>query len=169
MRDGVDRHHPLHRSSPERWLEASVRRDLGVLDERLDPAVVYSQVPAFAANDRAMIDLLGVSRDGRLVVIELKAEEDMHLPLQGLDYWARVRWHQQRGEFQRFGYFPGRELSPEPPLLLMAAPSLHVHPTTDCLLRHLSPEIEWKLLGLDEHWRRGIRVIFRKSSKNISD
>jgi hypothetical protein len=169
MRDGADRHHPLHRSSPERWLEASVRRDLGVLDERLDPAVVYSQVPAFTAGDRAMIDLLGVTREGRLVVIELKAEEDMHLPLQGLDYWARVRWHQQRGEFQRFGYFAGRELSPEPPLLLMAAPSLHVHPTTDCLLRHLSPEIEWKLLGLDEHWRRGIRVIFRKSNKTISD
>jgi hypothetical protein len=167
MRDGADRHHPLHRSSPERWLEASVRRDLGALDERLDSAVVYSQVPAFAANDRAMIDLLGVSRDGRLVVIELKAEEDMHLPLQGLDYWARVHWHQQRGEFQRFGYFPGRELSPEPPLLLMAAPSLHVHPTTDCLLRHLSPQIEWRLLGLDEHWRRGIRVIFRKTRADL--
>jgi hypothetical protein len=167
MRDGADRHHPLHRSSPERWLEASVRRDLGALDERLDSAVVYSQVPAFAANDRAMIDLLGVSRDGRLVVIELKAEEDMHLPLQGLDYWARVHWHQQRGEFQRFGYFPGRELSPEPPLLLMAAPSLHVHPTTDCLLRHLSPQIDWRLLGLDEHWRRGIRVIFRKTRADL--
>ena len=133
---------------------------------RLDPAVVYAQVPAFAASDRAMIDLLGVTREGRLAVIELKAEEDMHLPLQGLDYWARVRWHQQRGEFQRFGYFPGRELSPEPPLLLMAAPSLHVHPTTDCLLRHYSADIEWELLGLDEHWRRGVRVIFRKTRES---
>ncbi len=167
MRDGADRHHPLYRSSPERWLEASVRRDLRALDERLDPAVVYAQVPAFAASDRAMIDLLGVTREGRLAVIELKAEEDMHLPLQGLDYWARVRWHQQRGEFQRFGYFPGRELSPEPPLLLMAAPSLHVHPTTDCLLRHFSSDIEWELLGLDEHWRRGVRVIFRKTRANL--
>ena len=166
MRDGADRHHALYRSSPERWLEASVRRDLGALDERLDAAAVYSQVPAFTASDRAMIDLLGVTREGRLTVIELKAAEDLHLPLQGLDYWARVRWHQQRGEFQRFGYFAGRELSPQPPLLLMAAPSLHVHPTTDCLLRHFSPEIEWSLLGLDEHWRRGIRVIFRKTRAN---
>ncbi len=161
LREG--RAHPLHRAAPERWLEASVRRDAGVLDERLDPAAVYAQVPAFAATDRAMIDLLGVTRQGRLAVIELKAEEDIHLPLQGLDYWARVRWHQQRGEFQRFGYFPGRELTLQPPLLLMAAPCLHVHPTTDCLLRHLSPAIEWKLLGLDEHWRQGIRVIFRKT------
>ena len=49
----------------------------------------------------------------------------------------------------------------------MAAPSLHVHPTTDCLLRHFSPEIEWKLLGLDEHWRRGIRVVFRKTIADL--
>ena len=167
MRDGADRHHALYRASPERWLEASVKRDLGVLDERLDATMVYAQVPAFTASDRAMIDLLGVTREGRLAVIELKAEEDMHLPLQGLDYWARVRWHQQRGEFEKFGYFAGRELSPEPPLLLMAAPSLHVHPTTDCLLRHFSPEIEWRLLGLDEHWRRGIRVVFRKSIADL--
>jgi hypothetical protein len=162
-RDGADRSHVLHRSAPERWLEASVRRDASVLDERLDPAAIYAQVPAFAATDRAMIDLLGVTREGRLAVIELKADEDIHLPLQGLDYWARVRWHQQRGEFQRFGYFPGRELTEEPPLLLMAAPCLHVHPTTDCLLHHLSPAIEWKLLGLDEHWRQSVRVIFRKT------
>jgi len=167
MRDGADRHHALYRACPERWLEASVRRDLSVLDERLDATVVYAQVPAFTASDRAMIDLLGVTREGRLAVIELKAEEDMHLPMQGLDYWARVRWHQQRGEFERFGYFAGRELSAEPPLLLMAAPSLHVHPATDCLLRHFSPEIEWKLLGLDEHWRRGIRVVFRKTSADL--
>jgi hypothetical protein len=160
---GVGRSHPLHRAVPERWLEANLRRDPSLLDERLDPAAIYAQVPAFAATDRAMIDLLGVTREGRLAVIELKVEEDIHLPLQGLDYWARVRWHQQRGEFQRFGYFPGRELTPQPPLLLMAAPCLHVHPTTDCLLRHLSPAIEWKLLGLDEHWRQGIRVIFRKT------
>ncbi len=165
--EGMARAHPLYRASPERWLEASVRRDPSILDERLDPAAVYAQVPAFAATDRAMIDLLGVTRQGRLAVIELKAEEDIHLPLQGLDYWARVRWHQQRGEFQRFGYFPGRELTDEPPLLLMAAPCLHVHPTTDCLLRHLSPAIEWKLLGLDEHWRQQVRVIFRKTEQGV--
>ena len=28
---------------------------------------------------------------GRLAVIELKADEDLHLPLQALDYWIRVR------------------------------------------------------------------------------
>ncbi|HWR36515.1 MAG TPA: hypothetical protein VN622_11660 [Clostridia bacterium] len=155
----------LYRIQPERWLESMVMRDVNALDERLDSHRVYSQVPAFSGGDRAMIDVLTVTREGRLAVIELKADEDLHLPLQGLDYWARVRWHHERGEFQKFGYFAGRELSSERPLLIMAAPSLHVHPTTDTLLRYLSPEIEWKLLGLDEHWRDGVRVIFRKHSR----
>jgi hypothetical protein len=37
-----------------------------------------------------MIDVLAVTREGRLAVLELKAEKDIHLPLQGLDYWSRV-------------------------------------------------------------------------------
>jgi hypothetical protein len=158
-----ERNHPLFRMAAERWLESIVQRDVTMLDDRLDPTCVYAQVPAFAATDRAVIDLLGVTRQGRLAVIELKADEDLHLPIQGLDYWARVRWHHRRGEFQQYGYFPGRELSPEDPLLILAAPSLHIHPTTDKLLRHLSPEIEWKLVGLDERWRDGVRVVFRKA------
>jgi hypothetical protein len=31
-------------------------------------------------------------RDGRLAVLELKAGEDIHLILQAVDYWLRVRW-----------------------------------------------------------------------------
>ena len=154
--------HPLWRLHPERWLESCVVRDVSALDERLDVSCVYSQVPAFSAADRAMIDVLTVTRDGRLAVVELKADEDIHLPLQGLDYWARVAWHHGRGEFQKFGYFQGRELSAEKPLLMLAAPALHVHPTTDTLLRYVSPEIEWMVLGIDERWRGGVNVIFRK-------
>jgi hypothetical protein len=157
-----NRLHPFYRMASERWLESIVRRELASLDDCLDPSCVYEQVPAFAASDRAMIDLLGVTRDGRLAVIELKAEEDLHLPIQGLDYWARVRWHHRRGELQRHGYFAGRELSPLDPILILAAPSLHVHPATSTVLRYVSPDIEWQLVGLDEHWRDGIRVIFRK-------
>jgi len=154
--------HPFYRMASESWLESVVRRELGRLDERLDPAWVYEQVPAFSSGDRAMIDLLGITRDGRLAVIELKADEDLHLAMQGLDYWARVRWHHRRNEFRQFGYFAGRELSPLDPILLLAAPALHVHTATDTLLRHLSPEIDWRLIALDEHWRDGLRVIWRK-------
>jgi hypothetical protein len=162
-RAGNDHAGQLYRMQPERWLESVVRKDAGVLDERIDPRWVYSQVPAFAAGDRGMIDLLTVTRDGRLVVAELKAQEDLHLPLQGLDYWARVRWHQERDDFKKYGYFAGCELSGKPPILLLVSPALHLHPATDTLLRHLSPDIDWKVLGIDEHWRWGVKVIFRKS------
>jgi hypothetical protein len=159
-----DRRDPLWRMYPERWLESLVFKNIAAVDSRLDPAHVYSQVPAFSASDRAMIDVLTCTRDGRLAVLELKADEDIHLPLQGLDYWARVSWHHSRGEFQRYGYFAGTELSPRLPLLLLVAPSLRVHPAVDTLLRYFSPAIEWTLVGVDERWREGIRVIFRKSA-----
>ncbi|MGH9601616.1 MAG: hypothetical protein ACRD24_04415 [Terriglobales bacterium] len=159
----------LWRMQPERWLESLVMQNVAALDSRFDSSGVYSQVPAFAASDRAMIDVLTVTREGQLAVLELKADEDLHLPLQGLDYWARVNWHHQRGEFQRFGYFPGRELSSALPTLLLVAPALHVHPATDALLRYLSPEIDCTLLGIDERWREGVRVIFRKRRTLAAD
>jgi hypothetical protein len=149
---------------PERWLESLVIHDVSALDERLDPAAYYSQVPAFAASDRAMLDVLGITREGRLAVLELKADEDIHLPLQGLDYWTRVRWHHARREFQNFGYFQGRGLSEAEPMLFLVAPTLHIHPATDTLLRYLDPAIDWTLVGIDERWRDGVRSIFRKRS-----
>lgn len=164
-RAGGDRNDPLWRMQPERWLESLIMRDIQAIDARLDPSVVYRQVPAFAASDRAMIDLLASTHDGRLAVIEIKASEDLHLPLQGLDYWARVNWHHQRGEFQKFGYFPGRTLSSQPPLLYLVAPALQVHPATDAQLKYFSSHIDWTLVGVNEDWRDGVRVIFRKSPK----
>lgn len=163
-----DRRDPLWRMYPERWLESLVFKNVSAVDSRLDAAYVYSQVPAFSASDRAMIDVLTCTRDGRLAVLELKAGEDMHLPLQGLDYWARVLWHHSRGEFQQHGYFAGRQVSSQRPLLMLVAPSLRVHPATDTVLKYLSPAIEWSLVGLDERWREGVKVIYRKSSAGAS-
>jgi hypothetical protein len=139
---------------------------------RLDPKHVYTQVPAIAgASDRGMLDLLGVTVDGRLAVLELKAQDDLHFALQGLDYWIRVRHHHREtadpntglGEFQRHGYFRGVELSPLPPRLYLVAPALHIHPATEIVLRYLSPAVEWNLLALDERWRQQIRVVWRRS------
>jgi hypothetical protein len=150
------------RAAPERWLESLITRNVGKLDERLDGAFVYSQVPAFAGGDRAMLDVLTCTIEGRLAVLELKANEDIHLPLQGLDYWARVRWQQQHGEFTRNGYFAGREISSAPPLLYLVVPALRTHPSTDTLLRYLSPRVEWTLVQIDERWREELRVVNRK-------
>jgi hypothetical protein len=111
-----------------------------------------------------MIGVLTLTREARLAVVELKADEDIHLPLQGLDYWARVQSHQGRGEFLKFGYFGGRELSEDSPLLFLVAPALHVHLATDAILRYISPEIDWAFVGIDERWREGVKVVFRKRS-----
>jgi hypothetical protein len=156
------RQHPLWRLRPERWLESLIAGDVTVIDDRLDTLWQYSQIPAFSASDRAMIDILAATPAGRLAVLELKADEDIHLPLQGLDYWARVEWHNARGEFPRFGYFGGTVPSTEKPLLFLVAPALHVHPSTDTLLRYFSPDIEWEFVGIDERWREGVKVVFRK-------
>ena len=164
-----DKKHPLWRMQPERWLESEVKKDITLLDARLDPRYVYAQVPAFAASDRGMIDLLASTRNGQLAVIELKADEDIHLPLQGLDYWLRVKWHHEREEFHGFGYFieadgSAHALSSESPILLLVAPTLHIHPATDTILRFLSPEVNWNLVAIDERWRESVSVVFRKRS-----
>src|SRR6201996_8534559 len=173
---GGDKRDPLYRMQPERWLESVLRRDVELLDARLDPKHVYTQVPAFAAADRGMLDLLGVTDDGRLAVIELKADEDLHLALQGLDYWVRVRWHHLQnpdhntglGEFQRHGYFGGLRLSTEPPRLYLVAPALRVHPATEVVLRYLSPRVEWSLVALDERWRAKVKAVWRKRSTDAT-
>lgn len=153
---------PLYRASPERWLETMVRREPARLDPQLIPEHLYSQVPALAAGERGVIDLLGVTRAGRLVVIELKASEDLHLPLQAVDYWLRVRRHLSEGDFQRYGYFQGIEITPDPPLIWLVAPSLHFHPANEVLMRYLSPELRLSRIGINENWRQGIRVISRQ-------
>lgn len=157
----------LYRLCPERWLESLITRDVRSVDERLDPRHVYSQVPAFTASDRAMLDVLSVTVDGRLAILELKADDDLHLVLQGLDYWARVRWHQQNGGFRRHGYFPGCELSDAPPLLYLVTPVLRTHPATSVLLKYVSSEIEWQLVQLDERWRAGVRVVSRRRGRTL--
>lgn len=159
---------PLYRMQPERWLESRVRTALAELEPALSAEPVYQQVPAFEASDRGMLDLLAVRRDGRLAVLELKADEDLYMPLQGLDYWIRVqravRTRSADGvsEFTRHGYFPGVALADAPPLLYFIAPALRVHPATETILNALSAEVEWSIVAVGEGWRRAPEVIWRK-------
>ena len=104
--EAEDVQNPLYRRHPETWLASQVRRRLDLIDGDLLAKPLYGQVPTVAGPDRGIIDLLACDRRGRLAVIELKASEDIHLPLQALDYWMRVKWHLDRGEFSARGYFP---------------------------------------------------------------
>jgi len=170
---------PLFRMAPERWLESRLRLGLCELLPSLRGDLFYSQVPALSSGDRAMLDLLALDRNSRLVVLELKADEDLHLPLQALDYWIRVRaLNADRlpsprnaallSAFERNGYFPGAEVSPLLPRLILAAPALRIHPANEPVLRYLSPQIEWELIALTEHWRRELKIVFRKRSSDLS-
>jgi hypothetical protein len=166
---------PLFRLQPERWLESRLRAAIDELLPGLRGDLLYSQVPALSSGDRGLLDLLTIDRNGCLAVVELKADEDLQLPMQALDYWIRVRalnedrrpaaaGGQLISAFERQGYFAGAEVSPAAPRLLLAAPALRIHPANEPVLRYLSPQIEWELIALSEHWRQELKVVFRKHS-----
>ncbi len=112
---------PLFRMQPEHWLEVTLaswnRRAAAGVARRSD---VYAGA-GVSSGDRGLLDLLTLDRNGRLAVIELKADEDLHLPLQALDYWIRVRALNEDRQsvaggraltaFERQGYFSGAEVS----------------------------------------------------------
>jgi hypothetical protein len=171
--DGVQQD-ALFRLQPERWLESRIRTGLDELLPGLRGEFLYSQVPAVGAGERGMLDLLTVDHTGRLAILEVKADEDMHLPLQGLDYWIRVRalnadrqiaGSRAVGAFERQGYFRGVEIAERPPKLLLLAPALRIHPSNEIVLRYVSPQVDWELIAVREHWRRELKVVFRKRSQ----
>jgi hypothetical protein len=51
--------------------------------------------------------------------------------------------------------------------LLLAGPALRIHPANQTVLRFFSPEVEWELIAVTEHWRREMKVIFRKRSTDL--
>ena len=159
-----DRGNPLYLRYPEAWFESQARAEIQSIDAGLLRHPVYGQVPQFAGGQRGLIDLLAVDSSGRLAVVELKTAQDIHLPLQALDYWMRVRWHLEQGEFTHAGYFPGLPLRDEPPKLYLVAPALEFHPSNETVLQYLAPEIEVERIGIGLEWRKEFKVMFRRTN-----
>lgn len=159
----ADRTNPLYLKKPELWLEAQAQSSLCEIDASLESGPVYRQAPAFAGGERGVLDLLAVDYAGRLVVLEMKVTEDLHLPLQALDYWIRVNWHSLRDEFRRSGYFPGKQLQTRSPRLILVAPALHFHPSTEVVIKYFSSEVDVTTAGVSSDWRDGIKVMFRRT------
>lgn len=147
--------------NPEAFLEDQLRAEIQTIDPMLRPQPLYQQVPGFAGGDRGIIDILACDYTGRLTVMEVKAVESVQLPLQALDYWMRVRWHLERGDFHRHGYFPGIALRDYPPKLVLAAPAIQFHPANETVLRFFRPEIEVEWVGLGSLLAGPLRVMFR--------
>jgi hypothetical protein len=156
-----NRRDPLYRRGPEAWLDSAVRANLECVDARLIPERVYGEVLTRSGIAVGRADLLAITRAGELEVLELKASEDIHLPLQALDYWARIAWHAERGELDHL--FPGVAVSREKPRLLLIAPAISFHTTTGTLLGYFSPEVQVERIGINLDWQQGLKVVMRLS------
>ena len=161
--DASDRHHALYRTAAESWLESMLRRDITKLDPGLITAPLHAQFRTARGGPTGVrpIDLLALSRDGRLVVIELKVSEDREHVLQGADYWRRVEAHRRRGHITRARLFGDHRISDESPLVYLVAPTLRFHPAFRILARMIAPDIEVYRFDINEDWRSGVRVMRR--------
>lgn len=157
----TDRAIPFYLAAPERWLESQVRRNLTEIDAGLDPACVYGQSLGSLHGERSAVDLLAIDSRDRLALLELKATEDIHLPLQAFDYWLRIRQHLTAGDFSGSGYFPGREIAGNTPRVFLVSPCLHFHPATEAILQWLPPACEIVRVGLNAAWRQRIDAVLR--------
>src|SRR6185436_13354832 len=143
------------------WLASQVRTKCETIDASLHSQPLYSQAPAWLGGQRGVIDLLAADHSGRLVALELKASQDIHLPLQALDYWMRVKWRLDREEFSAYGYFPGIVLRKQAPKMLLVSPALEFHPTTETILQFFSSAVEMERVGVGANWRSKLQVMFR--------
>ena len=163
-----DRRHWLYRAAGEAWLESMLRRDITKLDPGLIIAPLHAQFRtshggAFGSTGGARpIDLLALRHDGRLVVIELKVNEDREHVFQGVDYWRRVEAHRRRGHISSAKLFSDRDISDESPLVYLVAPTLHFHRSFRTLAQTIAPDIEIYRFDINEDWRDGVRVVWRE-------
>ncbi|HLR06937.1 MAG TPA: hypothetical protein VK117_14065 [Pyrinomonadaceae bacterium] len=162
-----DRRHWLYRAAGEAWLESILRRDISKLDPGLIVAPLHAQFRtshggAFGASGAQPIDLLALRHDGRLVVIELKVNEDREHVFQGVDYWRRVEAHRRRGHISAAKLFGDREISDESPLVYLVAPTLRFHSSFATLAKTIAPDVEIYRFDINEDWRRGVRVVRRE-------
>ncbi len=152
--------HFYYRFAPEKWLESLVLRNHRLISRELG-GTIYCQVPTCLDGERKILDLLSVTEDHRLAVIELKTDKDLDLVFQGLDYWERVDYHAKRGDFTAAGYFPGVRISDEPPLLYLVAPLFEYHRVLPLLYRYLRTGVPFECVGVNSDWRRKLRILRR--------
>jgi len=159
-----DRKHWLYRAAGEAWLESILRRDISKLDPGLIVAPLHAQFRTSHGGPTGArpIDLLALRHDGRLVVIELKVNEDREHVFQGVDYWRRVEAHRRRGHISTAKLFGERELSDESPLVYLVAPALRFHPSFATLAQTIAADIEIYRFDINENWRGGVQVVRRE-------
>jgi hypothetical protein len=159
--ESVAPHHALYGLYPERWLESQIRAHISAIDPTIQPATLRRQVTGAIGAQPTRTDLLALDDFGRLVILEVKATEDIHLPAQALDYYSRLKLQLERGDLQAAGLFPGYAIHPQPPRILLIAPALSFHPTNETVLSFLESTIQVRQVGIALEWRKQVRVVFQ--------
>ena len=139
-----------------------MRRDIQRLDANLILSPIYNQFRT--SNDK--IDLLALRRDGRLVIIELKAQPDREMIFQAADYWLKIELQRRRGILREADLFDGREILDKSVLVYLVAPALSFHRDYEFFARALAPEIELWRFELHENWREEINVLARREFRD---
>jgi hypothetical protein len=156
------RTHYYYRTGADGWLTKRVREALPHIDPSIQLEVLYSAIDSSSHGICDSLDLLAVSRTGRLVVVTVSADVRRIFPTRGLDQWIRVRELKRSGSLQRSGYFPGIHLSDENPRLIFVSPALRQREDNSTMLSYFGSEVEWSLVAISEKWREESRVIYRK-------
>jgi hypothetical protein len=167
--NAVDRDNPLYRADPERWLESRIRRDLGNLDPSLGGSPVFSQSATAAGLDRGIIDLITVDQSGRLAVLEVKATANLQLPIQALDYWLALDARIKTSLGSIASYFPHRRVSRASPRLILIAPALQFHPTTELITSYFAADVPLERIGLNTAWRTAAKKRYHQRDRGRPD
>ena len=153
-----NKRHEFYRALPEAWLESILRRNIKQLDANLILSPIYNQFRTSADK----IDLLAIRRDGRLIIIELKASPDREMVFQAADYWRKIELQRRRGELARIRAFGDMEILDKPALVYAVAPALSFHRDFGYFAKTLRPEVEVWRFELREDWRSEIKVLTRR-------
>jgi hypothetical protein len=153
--DSANKRHDFFRLAPEAWLEAVLRQNIKLLDDNLILSPIYNQFRAGADK----IDLLALRRDGRLIVIELKVAPDREMIFQAADYWRKIELQRRSGNLQAAKIFGDLEISDQPTLVYLVAPTLSFHRDFAFLSRTVAPQIEIYRFDLNENWRENLKVM----------
>jgi hypothetical protein len=159
--------HLLARAYEERWLESNLIGQIRQLVPSIAADHVYPQVPSFVGEERNIIDLLTVTREGRLVVLEIKASADPDLPFQAFDYWLAVERHRRANDFAMKGYFNGCSLANQPALLVLVAPLLTYHRSLGRLVSALPDSVPLLQIGINQGWKRQVKILRRRGIRGM--
>lgn len=153
--DSPNKQHLFYQAAPEAWLESMLRRNI----TRLDPGLILSPVYNQFRTSRDRIDLLALTRRGRLVIVEVKVAADSAMVFQAVDYWRKIELQRRQGILERAGVFGNTKIADSPAIVYLVAPALSFGRSTETLTNAVTREIDIVRFELNEDWRDEIKVV----------